>query len=149
VQSRVEDSRIGLDALGGDLAGAIGRALSGAGPALARGESTLARISGAMLRALMQATSGVERDRSALLAALSRAARAASARIDAVDAKLRGLDPRAPLALGFALLWQGDGGERRLVRETSAVADGSLLEIELKDGGFLARREDSPGGGVE
>jgi exodeoxyribonuclease VII large subunit len=55
------------------------------------------------------------------------------------DAELRlgALDPRAPLELGFALVWDEQG---QLVRDPASVESNAELRIDVKQGRLTARR---------
>lgn len=139
VQGRVEASRMEVDTLGQAMASRMGRALEGS-PGL--GQPPLLRMAGALGRRIEQESAGLWGLRSALLATLKHRARTAAGQSAALEARLRGLDPRAPLSLGFALVWQGQGEARRLVREAGQVPVAGRIDIELRAGGFRARREE-------
>lgn len=138
VQGRVETARMEVDGLGQSLAAAMGRALEGA-PGF--GPPPLLRMARALGRRIEVEATSLSHRRSELLAALTQRARASAGRLAALEARLHGLDPRAPLSLGFALVWQGEDAERTLVRQADALPDQALVEIELRDSRFRARRE--------
>ncbi len=54
---------------------------------------------------------------------------------------LQVLDPRAPLKLGFALVWQEDGEERRLVRDPAQVTAGEALQVQTQGGDFPVKAQ--------
>ncbi len=54
-----------------------------------------------------------------------------SRHLSALAAQLKGLDPRAPKKLGFALVWGADG---KLVRRPADAPSGAQLRIELAEG---------------
>ena len=60
--------------------------------------------------------------------------------LGAVSAQLKGLDPRAPKKLGFALVWDAAG---KLVRKPEDAPAESKLRVELAEGGISARSEGS------
>lgn len=74
--------------------------------------------------------------------------RAARLRLDALQRglqadqrRLSGLDPRAPLKLGFALVWQDGPEGRGLVRDPAQLTPGEALEVQTQGGSFGVRTE--------
>lgn len=61
------------------------------------------------------------------------------ARLDALAGRLRALSPRATLERGYAIVRTGDG----IVRSSEAVAPGTLVDVELAEGGLAARVEET------
>jgi exodeoxyribonuclease VII large subunit len=64
-------------------------------------------------------------------------------RLEGTAHRLRGLDPRATLARGYAIVERDDG---QIVRRTAQVSRGDRVGIRVADGGFSARVEDALGG---
>jgi exodeoxyribonuclease VII large subunit len=62
------------------------------------------------------------------------------ARLEHSAGRLRALSPRATLERGYAIVRARD----RIVRSSGAVAPGERVEVELAEGGFGARVEDTP-----
>ena len=60
-------------------------------------------------------------------------------RLDQAAGRLRALSPRATLERGYAIVRAGD----RIVRSGSAVAAGERVDVELAEGGFGARVEET------
>ncbi len=63
----------------------------------------------------------------------------AAQQIGNMDKHLRALDPRAPLGLGFSLVWKEDGS---LVRNADSVDPGAILRVQPQQGEMRVRRED-------
>jgi exodeoxyribonuclease VII large subunit len=61
------------------------------------------------------------------------------ARLDGTYGRLRALSPRATLERGYAIVRTGD----RIVRAAADVTAGSLVDVELGEGGFGARVEET------
>ena len=59
--------------------------------------------------------------------------------LDAVAARLRTLSPRSTLERGYAIV-RADDGDRP---QTAALAAGTRVDVELADGGFGARVEET------
>jgi exodeoxyribonuclease VII large subunit len=60
--------------------------------------------------------------------------------LQALAGRLRALSPQATLARGYAIVRKDDGA---IVRSGSAVASGSHVDVELAEGGFGARVEET------
>ena len=60
-------------------------------------------------------------------------------RVGNMEKHLKALDPRAPLGLGFSLVWREDGS---LVRDAANVAPGEVLRVQPAAGEMRVRRED-------
>ena len=89
-------------------------------------------------------TLGRERDRADRLhERLARAPRLALERkrasVEQTAGRLRALSPRATLARGYAIVRTGE----RLVRSSSQIHAGTRVDVELAEGGFGARVEDT------
>lgn len=63
------------------------------------------------------------------------------ARLDALAGRLRALSPHATLERGYAIVRTADG----IVRSSAAVAPGTLVDVELAEGGLAARVEETRG----
>jgi exodeoxyribonuclease VII large subunit len=61
------------------------------------------------------------------------------ARLEHSAGKLRALSPRSTLDRGYAIVRSGD----EIVRSSQAIAEGDQVEVELGEGGFGARVEDT------
>jgi exodeoxyribonuclease VII large subunit len=90
----------------------------------------------------------LERDRQTLTADAERLRRAPAlllerkaARVDALAGRLRALSPRATLERGYAIV----RAEAGIVRSAKAVSPGTLVEVELAEGGLAARVEETRG----
>ena len=59
--------------------------------------------------------------------------------LDGLAGRLRALSPRATLARGYAIVRSQDG----IVREAAALAPGEQVDVELAEGGFGARVEET------
>jgi exodeoxyribonuclease VII large subunit len=88
----------------------------------------------------------LERDRKALAADAARLTRAPAllverkrARLDGLAGRLRALSPRATLARGYAIVRTEAG----IVRAAGALAPGAAVDVELAEGGFGARVEET------
>ena len=88
----------------------------------------------------------LERGRQALTADAQRLNRAPAlllerkrAGLDAVAGRLRALSPRATLERGYAIVRTDEG----IVRSAKAVAPGARVDVELAEGGFGARVEET------
>ena len=88
----------------------------------------------------------LERSRQTLAADRQRLTRAPSlllerkrTRLDGLAGRLRALSPRATLERGYAIVRTDDG----IVRSTRAVAPGSRVDVELAEGAFGARVEET------
>jgi exodeoxyribonuclease VII large subunit len=89
-------------------------------------------------------TLGRERDRADRLhERLTRAPRLALERkrasVEQTAGRLRALSPRATLARGYAIVRTAEG----LVRSSSQIQTGTRVDVELAEGGFGARVEDT------
>ena len=62
------------------------------------------------------------------------------ARLEHAAGRLRALSPRATLARGYAIVRAGD----EIVRAGGAVEPGDRVDVELAEGGFGARVEETP-----
>lgn len=89
----------------------------------------------------------VERGRHAMTAAGERLARAPAlllerkrAGLAALSGRLRALSPQGTLSRGYAIVRTSDGG---LVRDAAALAHGSRVEVEVAEGAFGARVEET------
>ena len=60
-------------------------------------------------------------------------------RIDNLSRRLKALDPRAPLSLGFSLVWDEEGA---LVRDAGKVKQNQKLRVQPAEGEMQVRRED-------
>jgi exodeoxyribonuclease VII large subunit len=90
----------------------------------------------------------LERGRQTLTADAERLRRAPAlllerkgARVDALAGRLRALSPRATLERGYAIV----RAEAGIVRSAKAVSPGTLVEVELAEGGLAARVEETRG----
>lgn len=88
----------------------------------------------------------LERSRQALAGDAARLTRAPAllverkrARLDGLAGRLRALSPRATLARGYAIVRTEEG----IVRTAGAVAPGTSVDVELAEGGFGARVEET------
>ena len=61
------------------------------------------------------------------------------ARLETAHGRLRALSPKATLERGYAIVRAGN----RIVRSGRSVTAGERVEVELADGGFGARVEDT------
>jgi exodeoxyribonuclease VII large subunit len=61
------------------------------------------------------------------------------ARLDTASARLRALSPRATLERGYAIVREGD----RLVRSAAELQSGARVDVELGQGGFAAKVEET------
>lgn len=90
----------------------------------------------------------LERGRQTLTADAERLRRAPAlllerkrARVEALAGRLRALSPRATLERGYAIV-RADAG---IVRSAKAVSPGTLVDVELAEGGLAARVEETRG----
>jgi exodeoxyribonuclease VII large subunit len=90
----------------------------------------------------------LERGRQTLTADAERLRRAPAlllerkgARVDALAGRLRALSPRATLERGYAIV----RAEAGIVRSAKAVSPGTLVDVELAEGGLAARVEETRG----
>jgi exodeoxyribonuclease VII large subunit len=104
----------------------------------------LERLRGSLAR---DARRGVERARQALTRDGERLAHAPAlllerkrAGLDALSGRLRALSPQATLSRGYAIVRTDEGA---LVRSSRALARDSRIEVELAEGGFGARVEET------
>lgn len=104
----------------------------------------LERLRGSLAR---DARRGVERARQALTRDGERLAHAPAlllerkrAGLDALSGRLRALSPHATLSRGYAIVRTNEGA---LVRSSRALARDSRIEVELAEGGFGARVEET------
>ncbi len=88
----------------------------------------------------------LERSRQALAADAARLTRAPAlllerkrARLDGLAGRLRALSPRSTIARGYAVV-RADGA---IVRSSAALSEGTRVAVELAEGGFGARVEDT------
>lgn len=70
-----------------------------------------------------------------LEACLERACATDRARFEHIQARVGGLDPRATLARGFAIVQQA-GGKRKVVNSVKKVRPGDRLSVSVADGAF-------------
>ncbi len=116
------------DDLGERLRAALGLRLADA-------RGTLARASGALRPAVLDARAGLARERLARLtldpAVLERITRRAGERLAGLERVLAQLDPDAPLQRGYARVTSGDG--RTLIDKASATGEPALT-LHFRDG---------------
>ena len=96
----------------------------------------LAKVSGRLSPGLLDRPRRARLDRlkelnARLHAAASRRLAAGAERLQRLDHVRRSLDPRRPLALGFALVSRADG---TLVRSAAALAAGEMVNLKFDDG---------------
>jgi exodeoxyribonuclease VII large subunit len=82
---------------------------------------------------LARAGERLEVSRTRIERSLERSIRRASARGEALDARLRSLSPLAVLDRGYALIVSEDGS---VIRSVSQVANGDRVKTRLSDGEF-------------
>lgn len=148
VAGRVQSSSQGVDGLSERLlAAAIGRTHGAEalrlGSAAAAGADwyglLLQRLSLPLARGIDLARRRGQLRQEDLLRALRLRLEAQRRGLDGQAAHLKGLDPRAPLGLGFSLVWQAAAdGSRTLVRNPQQVQAGEALSVETKGGSFEA-----------
>lgn len=122
--------------------------------------SSLQRLAQPLSRGLDQAGRQTQLGQEDLLRAARLRLEALQRGLAADDRRLQSLDPRAPLKLGFALVWQEDGasdgaapdssasasaapGEsrRRLVRDPAQVKAGEALNVQTQGGEFPVKAQ--------
>jgi exodeoxyribonuclease VII large subunit len=81
----------------------------------------------------------LDRARSSLERGVRRTLERRRARLEAAAGRLRALSPNATLARGYAIVRAGD----EIVRAGSALERGERVEVELAEGGFGARVEET------
>jgi len=72
---------------------------------------------------------------------IQQAIEARASDITHLRARVRALSPAATLDRGYAIVLTGDG---RVVRKSTEVPDGALIQVRVAEGQFAARREDVP-----
>jgi exonuclease VII large subunit len=143
VSGRVSDARQGVDSLGGELAELIAARTHGAAQGQRWYGELLSRLGGPLSRELARRQHVLPLLRDDVLRAGRHRLEELRMRIGALDNRVRGLDPKAPLAAGFALVWRSGAAGPELVRESRQVAAGERLRVELKESEFGVVREDS------
>jgi exodeoxyribonuclease VII large subunit len=98
--------------------------------------ATLARGAGA---ALERARSSLARDRDRLDRSPALLVERKRAGLEAIAGRLQALSPRKTLARGYAIVRTDNG----IVRSTSGLEAGGRVEVELAEGGFGARVEET------
>ena len=132
----VEERSQRLDELSGELAGRAVE-LSGLSSEGRHGE-LLERMALLTTRRLEEAHYRVPRLSADFLRLAQHAQQDRLKLLASMEQHLKGLDPRAPLGLGFSLVWQEDGS---LVRDADSVAPGAALRVQAQKGELTARRE--------
>ena len=126
------------DDLGERLRAALGLRLADA-------RGTLARASGALRPAVLDARAGLARERLARLtldpAVLERITRRAAERLVGLERVLAQLDPDAPLQRGYARVSAGDG--RTLIDKATASGE-PMLKLHFRDGTLDVAPVDGP-----
>ena len=133
----VEERSQRLDELSGELAGQA-VVLSGLDSEGRHGE-LLERMALLATRRLEEEAFRVPRMRADFLRLAQHAMQDRQKQLGSMEQHLKGLDPRAPLGLGFSLVWQADGS---LVRDADSVAPGEALKVQAQKGDYRVRRED-------
>ena len=90
-------------------------------------------------RALERARHSLTTDRTRLSRAPTLLVERKRTALDGLAGRLRALSPRATLARGYAIVRSQDG----IVREAAALAPGEQVDVELAEGGFGARVEET------
>ncbi len=90
-------------------------------------------------RALERARHSLTADRTRLSRAPTLLVERKRTALDGLAGRLRALSPRATLARGYAIVRSQDG----IVREAAALAPGEQVDVELAEGGFGARVEET------
>ena len=90
-------------------------------------------------RALERARHSLTTDRTRLSRAPTLLVERKRTALDGLAGRLRALSPRATLARGYAIFRSQDG----IVREAAALAPGEQVDVELAEGGFGARVEET------
>jgi exodeoxyribonuclease VII large subunit len=130
--------RAGLDRARTSLARCAARRLERDADRLEVAHARLLRAPGAALeRAAQRLTHAHARLGRAPTLALERK----RAGLDAAAGRLRALSPRATLARGYAIVRAGDA----VVRSSTELAAGARVDVELAEGGFGARVEETRG----
>lgn len=143
VSGRVSDARQGVDSLGSELVELMALRTHGTATDQQWYAELLARMAGPLTRELERREHVLPLLRDDVLRAGRHKLEELGMRVGALDNRVRGLDPRAPLAAGFALVWREGSSGPELLRDAGKLAAGERVRVELKDSSFTARREGS------
>ena len=137
VAGSVEERSQRLDELGNELA-ELAVEYSGLGSEGRHGE-LLDRMATLTMRRMEEDAYRLPRLSAEFLRLTRNASEDARQRVGNMEKHLKALDPRAPLGLGFSLVWREDGS---LVRDAANVAPGEVLRVQPAAGEMRVRRED-------